>query len=56
MWLLVKEGRVQSHSMKRRETCRGVRLIVFASLIEAIENFGTAEAAEAQAILKKGGN
>ena len=54
IWLLVKEGRVQSHSMKRRGTCRGVRLIDFASLIEAIKNFGPAEAAEAQSIQKGG--
>ncbi|HEY9173723.1 MAG TPA: hypothetical protein VI136_15665 [Verrucomicrobiae bacterium] len=43
IYLLCKEGKVASHSLKRRGTCRGVRLVDFSSLCQAIESFATAE-------------
>ena len=43
MWGFIKDGRVKSHSLKRRGTCRGVRLIDFGSLLQAIETFSPAE-------------
>jgi len=46
--LLCKSGKVKSHSLKRRGTCRGVRLIDFQSLVAAIEEFASAEKQETQ--------
>lgn len=46
MYLLCKDGKVRSHSLKRRGTCRGVRLIDFASLCRAVESFAAAEQPE----------
>jgi hypothetical protein len=48
IYLLCKSGKVKSHSLKRRGTCRGVRLIDFASLVAAIEEFASAEHQEAK--------
>jgi len=48
IYLLCKSGKVKSHSLKRRGTCRGVRLIDFQSLVSAIEEFASAEEQENQ--------
>ncbi len=48
IYLLCKSGKVKSHSLKRRGTCRGVRLIDFQSLVAAIEEFASAEKQETQ--------
>jgi hypothetical protein len=48
IYLLCKSGKVKSHSLKRRGTCRGVRLIDFQSLVAAIEEFASAEEQESQ--------
>ena len=48
IYLLCKSGKVKSHSLKRRGTCRGVRLIDFQSLVSAIEEFASAEGQENQ--------
>src|SRR5208283_2406877 len=43
IYLMCKSGKVKSHSLKRRGTCRGVRLIDFQSLVAAIQEFASAE-------------
>jgi hypothetical protein len=43
IYLLCKEGKVRSHSLKRRGTCRGVRVVEFMSLCAAIESFAADE-------------
>ncbi len=48
IYLMCKSGKVQSHSLKRRGTCRGVRLIDYQSLISAIQEFASAEEQEAK--------
>jgi hypothetical protein len=48
IYLLLKSGKVKSHSLKRRGSCRGVRLIDFASLVAAIQEFASAEEQEAK--------
>jgi|SRR5208282_1780342 len=48
IYLLCKSGKVKSHSLKRRGTCRGVRLIDYQSLVAAIEEFASAEEQENQ--------
>lgn len=46
IYAFCKENRVKSHSLKRRGTCRGVRLIDYQSLLRAIEEFPSAEEQE----------
>ena len=46
IYLMCKDGKVQSHSLKRRGTCRGVRLIDFQSLVKAIQEFASTEEQE----------
>ena len=48
IYLMCKSGKVISHSLKRRGTCRGVRLIDFQSLVTAIQEFASAEEQENQ--------
>jgi hypothetical protein len=48
IYLLCKSGKVKSHCLKRRGTCRGVRLIDFQSLVLAIEEFSSQEELENQ--------
>jgi hypothetical protein len=48
IYLMCKSGKVKSHSLKRRGTCRGVRLIDFQSLVAAIQEFASAEQQENQ--------
>jgi hypothetical protein len=48
IYLMCKSGKVKSHSLKRRGTCRGVRLIDFQSLVAAIQEFASAEEQENQ--------
>ncbi len=48
IYLLCKSGKVKSYSLKRRGTCRGVRLIDFQSLVAAIEEFASAEEQESR--------
>ena len=48
IYLLCKSGKVKSHSLKRRGTYRGVRLIDFQSLVSAIEEFASVEKQEIQ--------
>ena len=46
IYLMCKSGKVKSHSLKRRGTCRGVRLIDFQNLVAAIQEFVSAEEQE----------
>jgi hypothetical protein len=46
IYLMCKSGKVKSHSLKRRGTCRGVRLIDFQSLVKAIQEFASTEEQE----------
>ena len=48
IYLMCKSGKVKSHSLKRRGTCRGVRLIDYPSLVSAIQEFASAEEQEAK--------
>jgi hypothetical protein len=48
IYLLCKSGNVKSHNLKRRGTCRGIRLIDFQSLVAAVEEFASAENQETQ--------
>jgi hypothetical protein len=48
IYLMCKGGKVKSHSLKRRGTCRGVRLIDYPSLVSAIQEFASAEEQEAK--------
>jgi hypothetical protein len=48
MYLLIKNGLVKSHSLRRRGTVRGCRLIDFDSLCAAIRTFESAEEQEAK--------
>jgi hypothetical protein len=46
IYLMCKSGKVISHSLKRRGTVRGCRLIDFQSLVAAIQEFASAEEQE----------
>lgn len=42
IYQLCKTGKVKSHSLKQRGTCRGVRLIDFQSLVAAVQDYNDA--------------
>jgi len=48
MYLMCKSGKVKSHSLKRRGTCRGIRLVDYQSLVTVIQEFASAEQQEAK--------
>jgi hypothetical protein len=49
LYLLVRDGRVRSHSMRRRGTVRGTRLIDYQSVCDYIRRQPPAEQQEARA-------